>query len=101
MKGMRFYEEYTDQHSRRQSAGTCVAVDTETGRLENLGDRLGWVYEGLAAVFTGRNGPVSSTGVSVDYLREWCKRVSEAEARDIHPRLFEWLDMEQDYVAQS
>jgi hypothetical protein len=44
------------------------------------------------AIFDWPNSPVAGTGVSLDYLRQKCKRISEAQARTIHPVLFEWLD---------
>ncbi len=49
-------------------------------------------YEAIAALFEQPNSPVAGTGVALDYLRQKCKRISEAKARTIHPALFERLD---------
>ncbi len=49
-------------------------------------------YEAIAAVFDWPNALVTGTGVACDYLRQKCKRISEATARTLHPALFERLD---------
>jgi hypothetical protein len=49
-------------------------------------------YEALAALFVRPNSPVAGTGVALGYVRQKCKRISEAQARTIHPALFERLD---------
>jgi len=49
-------------------------------------------YEAIAAVFALHNSRVAGTGVALDYLRQKCRRISEAKARKIHPALFERLD---------
>ena len=50
------------------------------------------VTDGIAGVYDWPDSPPASTGVSLDYLRERTKRISEATARFIHPELFKWLD---------
>jgi hypothetical protein len=42
------------------------------------------------------NSPVAGTSIDVSILRERCKRISEAKARQIHPLLFERLDAMED-----
>ena len=88
MKGVRFYLEFRDK-SKRQSSGTVVAALVLNGSYWSSGRVC---YEAVAALFGRPNSPVAGTGVALDYLRQKCKRVSEAEARIIHPALFERLD---------
>ena len=51
-------------------------------------------YEAIAALVHRPNAPVADNGgnLSHDYLRQKCKRISEAKARAIHPVLFERID---------
>jgi hypothetical protein len=97
VKGIRFYAEYRDT-GKTQPCGTVVAIETEYHSVQNLGDRWGLVYDGYGAVFSRPNSPVATTGVALDYLRDYCKRVTESEARETHPRLFEFLD--EDHAAR-
>ncbi len=88
MKGVRFYLEFRDK-SKRQSGGTAVAALVLNDSYRNSGKLCD---EAIAALFDQPNSPVASTGVALDYLRQKCKRISEAKARAIHPALFERLD---------
>jgi hypothetical protein len=88
MNGTRFYLEFKDK-SKRQSGGTVVAALVLNGSYWSSGKLC---YEALAALFERANSPVAGTGVALDYLRQKCKRISEAKARIIHPALFERLD---------
>lgn len=89
MRGFRFFEEY-DQLSE-VSAGNVIALRlgshgfTEPGAI---------CYEAVCAEEDARlpNSPVRPTFVNVEYLGRHCRRITEARARDIHPRLFEFLD---------
>jgi len=78
MRGIRFY---------REPNGNCIAIDTET-------PLLGDVAWGAAGLYDRPNSPVASTGVSRAYLRDECKRISEKRARELHPKLFEYLEVE-------
>ena len=91
MNGIRFYLEFTDK-SKRQAGGTVVAALVLNGSYWNSGTIC---YEALAAVFDWPNSPVAGTGVACDYLRQKCRRISEAKARTIHPALFERLEQTQ------
>lgn len=87
MKGVRFYEEYKDL-SKKCSAGNVVAV---------FYDQAYWsgntyCYNAVAALHTSPNSPVASTEVSPLWLRKHAKRIPESKARQIHPRLFQFLD---------
>jgi hypothetical protein len=88
MSGICFYQEFRDQ-SKRSSAGTIVAALVCNGLYWSSGK---FCYEAVAGLFDRPNSPVAGTGVALDYLRQKCKRISEAKARTIHPALFERLD---------
>ena len=88
MNGIRFYLEYQDK-SKRQPGGTVVAALVLNGTYWSSGRCC---YEAVAALFDWPNSPVAGTGVARDYLRLRCKRISESNARSIHPALFERLD---------
>jgi hypothetical protein len=88
MNGIRFYHEFKDKGKRR-SAGTVVAALLANGCFRS-GHTV--CYEALAGLFDHSNSVVCGTAVSLDYLREKCKRIGEAKAQTIHPALFEKLN---------
>ena len=88
MNGIRFYLEFKDK-SKRRSGGNVVAALVLNGAYWSSGKLC---YEAIAALFEQPDSPVAGTGVALDYLREKCKRISEAKARAIHPTLFKRLD---------
>lgn len=85
MKHVRFYLEHDTPAKRRKGEhnGNVFAACIADSR-----GRSGW--EGLGAVYEYPNSPVAGTSCDAGYLRQ-CKRISEKEARAIHPRLFERL----------
>lgn len=85
MTGVRFYHEFLNPR-RTISAGTVIAVAFNNCIPPT--DEL----ECISAVYYEPNSPVASGAVSQSFLRKWCKRISENEARQIHPRLFEYLN---------
>ena len=87
MKGIRFYEEFTNKR-KGISAGNVFALDLYEG---DNGYYRAHPF-GTGAVFDEPNSPVAGTGVSWEWLRAKCKRVSEAHARTVHPVLFARLD---------
>jgi hypothetical protein len=91
MSGIRFYEEFSDR-SKRRSAGTIVAAMVCNGVYWTDGMIC---YEAVAGLFDRPNSPVAGTGVARDYLSQKCKRTSEANARTVHPALFERFDQPQ------
>lgn len=95
MKGWRFYEEFKTER-RKVSAGSVVAIDTTTGMyaMPPFGPNAQYRYECVSALFDGHNQPVCSGAISVRRIEKRCKRISEAKARTIHPKLFEYLDQE-------
>lgn len=96
MKGVRFFLEYDSKTEKNKGTrkkpgkhnGNVLAVYHETGYQGSTG----WTYEGTGAVNYHPNSAVGTTGVTPDYLRDKCKRISEKMAREIHPQLFNWLD---------
>lgn len=104
MKGVRFYLEYKDAKHKRQGVheGNVIAVLDVMGdgfRAQYMGD-LQYTHECLGAIFFYPNSPVAGTQCHIGVLRERCKRISEAKARQIHPRLFERLDSDLKFEAE-
>ena len=88
MNGIRFYHEFNHKR-KRHSAGTVVAALVCNGKFWSTGKVC---FEAISGLFDQPNSVVCGAAVSLDYLQEKCKRVSEAKARLIHPALFERLD---------
>jgi hypothetical protein len=87
MNGVRFYEEFSSKR-RGVSEGNVVAVLVANGWSPGYGR----IYDAIVAPFEHTNCPPCGGSVSTEYLRLKCKRVSEARAREIHPRLFTMLE---------
>ena len=90
MQPYRFFEEYADR-DLQQSAGNVVAIRLEDGLVIKDGRVL------VRAVCAGEHGtrpnsPVTATFFEGEYLGTHCRRITEARARTIHPKLFEYLD---------
>lgn len=47
--------------------------------------------EGFGALYDKENSVVASTGFSPEYIKK-CKRITEEEARKLHPALFKRID---------
>lgn len=103
MKGYRFYANYDSAAHRRRDtvahrstlrttpdpAKNCIAVYLDDdGRPLWGGDNT---MECAASIFADENSDVCTSGVGSRFLMERCRRISEAEARRIHPRMFEYL----------
>ncbi len=84
MKGVRFYEEFTNTR-KRVSEGNCLAVFPDLVCPDGS-------CEAIGAVYYWPDSGVASTAASWKWLRKRCKRVSEAKARQIHPQLFRRLE---------
>lgn len=97
VNGFFFYAEFPDKKSKRKAtrknlaghSGTVVAINTDIGIFHNGRD---YMYECISSVFDHPNSQVCGGSVSPDYLRDVCLRISEKQARLIHPALFEYLD---------
>jgi hypothetical protein len=101
MKDIRFYLEYSTKADRRQATrkalgnhdGNVFAARADCGSFLSDGEAC---IEGLGAVYYRPNSPVASTSASLDHLSTRCLRISEAQAREIHPELFKRLDETED-----
>ena len=94
MKGIAFYLEYESAHAKRrgESLGTVIAVYYDKskfarGAYQSNGE---WMRD-CVGTFEGGKGDICGATCSDGYLREKCKRISEARAREIHPELFACL----------
>lgn len=105
MKGIWFYEEFGTPHNKRKriASGNCIALYCEpnTPGDENArhwyphiwNDGMGTAIVACAgALLFEPNSVVCSGNASVEYIHKCCKRVSEAHAREVHPKLFEYLE---------
>jgi hypothetical protein len=100
MKDYRFYLEY-DRPSFKKKAtvknpgdhsGNVIAVIYVNGVYWSGSQGKEPCYDAIGALMFHPNSSVCSTGVSLNYLRERCKRIPESIARQIHPNLFTVLD---------
>ena len=91
MKDFRFYADYGHAKGKRQGgdAPNCLALHTDPWYSKIQDHEI--ITDCIAATFSHPNSGVCTTGVSRGYLREACKRISEAEARRMHPSLFAFL----------
>ena len=106
MKGIRFYQEFRDARKRVPTGNVfarmlpdpeaeCTCEDHPNPDCPAYVAALFRQHpEGFVPIYDWPNSAVAYSGASDEYLRKRCKRVSEAKAREIHPRLFERLDME-------
>lgn len=89
MKGYRFYKEYNSPADKRK--------DKPNGNVfATCGDKYvsrGAIYqEGFGAIYFDPNSPCCFTAAHLDWIRCSCKRISEREARKIHPNLFKRIE---------
>jgi hypothetical protein len=89
MKGVTFYRVFQQHGHWRKPKDDVVAVFTD--RQNPTGD-----YDCMVAVQDTQEGQVKveMTTASSHYLSWFAEQISEAEARAIHPCLFERLDEE-------
>ena len=100
----RFYLEYPSEKDKRQGTrenlgyhdGNVIAllIQNKDGMLMHVW----WVsssgdicYEAITSIFKNSNSDVCLSAVGESYLRARCKRISQAQAEAIHPKLFEYL----------
>ena len=91
MKGIRFYEEFKNKRKPETSKGNVIALLTDTRRIESHW-KVQLIWDSVSAVFFRPNSSVCYSSVCQEYLQEKCKRVSEERARQVHPKLFEYLE---------
>lgn len=93
MKDFRFYLEYESTADKRrgtrkalgQHTGNVIAVDST---LRSYYTRGGEMIECYSGTFSTPNSPACWTSANREYLHKKCRRISEAQAREIHPLLF-------------
>lgn len=99
MKGFLFYLEYPNKTEKHKGTrknlgnhkGTCVGVilDENNNRLWQ-GNSLN--MDAITGVFDKPNSDCCFGGVGREYLDERCKRISEIQAKEIHPKLFDYIN---------
>ena len=98
MRGYRFYLEHDSPQDKRKGKHNGNVFAAYLGRTKGTAgngiffSQNGAMCEGTGAVYFEPNSPVCGCSASLDWLRTNCKRILEANARRIHPRLFEYLD---------
>lgn len=85
MKNIRFYEEFKDSR-KRNSCKTVVAIYTDSDSIRY--NRI----DAIVGVYDVANSLCCFTSVSSVYLKRRCKRISEQQAKQIHPNLFVRLE---------
>ena len=92
MKGIRFYEELENKNRKgEKSKGTVVAVLYENSWIDH--NRKDVMFDTISSLFDEPNSVVCGGIASRSYLWDNCRRISEAKAREIHPNLFQYLEM--------
>ena len=91
MKGYRFYLEYDTPTLKRHCTHSGTVIATFGDPFISLGHAM---IECIGSVYNEPNSPVCCTSANLDYIHDYCKRISEVKAREIHPKLFERLDSE-------
>lgn len=94
MNGIRFYLEYPNKTEKNKAtvknlgkhSGNCIAV--LLGKEHMNPD---YSQECLSGVNDFPNSGTSLGSVSMEYLREKCKRIPERIAKEIHPNLYNRL----------
>lgn len=97
MKGIRFYLEHNSNKDKRKgnhNGNVFAGFITDGGLFQGTISKGEVMVEGLGALYFEPNSPVCVTSASLSYLRYNCKRISEQQARQIHPKLFERLENE-------
>ena len=108
MKWYRFYADYPSNSAKRKDAMSprykrkdgptpapapnVIAVETDGPNVPYRIQQGRAVADCTLGVFDIPNSDVAGSQVDFDYLRERCRRISETEARRIHPRLFQYLE---------
>jgi hypothetical protein len=88
--GYQFFEEFNDGRLE-SSSGNVIAIDMAG---ESFVQEGGVCYPALCAFPDSAppNSPVLKRFFNAEYLGVRCRRITEARARMIHPKLFEYLD---------
>ena len=100
MKGYRFYLEYPSLKEKRKGTvknpgnheGNALALIIDTARVMYQHEKPIIVHDAIGSLLFTPDSPVCSTSITDEYLTERCKRIPESLAREIHPKLFNYLD---------
>ena len=86
MVGFRFYLEYATPAAkrRREHSGNAIAIGVPVQIFAGT-------CEALVALYDWPNSSVCGGSIDRAYLPKYCRRVSECEARAIHPAMFDYL----------
>lgn len=92
MKGYKFYLECGDKKRQCRADGS----GPHEGNVIAIPQPISWIpgklcMEAYGAVYSWPNSDVCGTQCHADYLRSNCIRVSEKVAREIHPKMFNYL----------
>jgi hypothetical protein len=96
MNGYKFYLEYPSTKDKRQGTrkqlgnheGNCIAVIDNWYRIK---DNEIFVSGFTAELLVKNSFAVGEQLIHEGYLKTRCKRISEKQAREIHPNLFNSL----------
>lgn len=92
------YLEHDTEEDRREGKHngnvTALYLDNGTYKCDTGRAVLDLCYEAASGIYFAPDSPCQSTSVSVAWLRDCCRPIREAKAREIHPRLFEYLEYE-------
>lgn len=94
--GYRFFKEYATCEDKRQDRpmGTCVAINVAGGLVRPMSrDTVygGRGFTGLGCSYGDKNAPIVACHLAIFYLRAYCRPVSETQAHQMHPALFDAL----------
>ena len=95
MKGYTFYLEYPTLRDKRKAirkelgnhSGNVLAVYGDWFNIDHY-----YKKECVSSVYDKPNSEVCTSSCDGEYLTTNCKRISEKQAREIHPKLFQYLD---------
>ena len=96
MKDITFYLEYPNRTEKNKA--TRKNVGNHRGTVLAVDKKQWWVrdneinMDAYGALRDIPNDVVCGTTCSEPYLRSNCKRISEKQAREIHPMLFQYLE---------
>jgi len=99
MKGYRFYIEYPNNTEKNKAtvknlgnhSGNCIAVLLDE-KNNPLWCGNSFSMDAITNVFDRPNSPCSLDGVHRDYLRTNCKRIPERLVKEIHPKLWNYIN---------
>ena len=88
MKGVTFYAEYPTEAEKR-AGGSIFTVLAKTSKWDYQYERGSWADAVTCEYGCGNNrNHFTVTSVEKAYIRKNCTRISEAQARLIHPEIF-------------